>query len=180
MRAVLLFVLALAAASPAPAKVAETFATRIRVVSTSESVAGRAAALEREAPRIFARCGERLGLPLPERVEIVLAPSSPRDAAEAGRLGIAVPPVWAAGLALPAEGRIVIFADRVGRYPHEGLPGILAHEASHLVLGAALGEGRSLPLWYDEGLAMVVERDLSIVDAVELARLIVLGEPLAL
>jgi hypothetical protein len=171
----------LASFSPSlPESAEQTWNARIRVIATDESVAGRAAALERNAPLIFGRCAERLGLPLPERIEILLAPSSPRDRLEAERLGIAVPPVWAAGLAIPSKGQIVIFADRVGTYPHEGLPGVLAHEASHLVLGGALEAGQRVPRWYDEGLAMVVERELSLVDAVELARLLVFGEPLPL
>lgn len=177
MRRLLALILCLACC---PAAAEQAWNAQIRVVATSESAEGRAAALERSAPLIFAHCSERLGLPPPERVEVLIAPRSPRDRLEAERLGIAVPPVWAAGLAIPSQGRIVIFADRVGTYPHEGLPGVLAHEASHLVLGGALGQGQRLPRWYDEGLAMVVERELSLVDAVELARLLVFGEPLPL
>ena len=71
----------------------------------------------------------------------------------------------------------MLFADRLDVVGHEGLDGALVHEAAHLVLGANVPEGADVPRWYDEGLAMVVERELSWRDAFELARMAVVGEP---
>ncbi|MDH3285593.1 MAG: hypothetical protein OEQ13_12725, partial [Acidobacteriota bacterium] len=101
------------------------------------------------------------------------------DPVERARLAIGNPPHWVAGLAQPARGRIVLFVDRALNYPHRGLTGLLAHETSHLVLGANAPPRGRPPRWYDEGLAMVVERDLSIVDALQLARMVLVGRPVA-
>ncbi len=119
----------------------------------------------------------RLDLPPPPRVELVIAGRAPRDAAEAAANDLPFAPYWAAGVAEPARGRITIFAERTGSASPEDLPGVVLHEGAHLVLRAALPPGTRLPRWYDEGTALLVERDLSLRDAFELARISFGGDP---
>ncbi|MBP7146036.1 MAG: hypothetical protein KBD01_00715 [Acidobacteria bacterium] len=166
--------LALLALAAAPAR-----AGAVEVVPFTESQAGAAADLARIAPAVVERVARRLGLEAPERVLILVADRPPADAQGRARLGLERVPDWAAGVAQPARGRMVLFASRIG-YPHDGLPGLLAHESAHLVFGAHVPAGSDVPHWYEEGLAMVVERDLSLVDALRLARVAFVGRPYAL
>jgi hypothetical protein len=129
------------------------------------------------APRIVEQVALRLALPAPREVLVLVAARAPRDSAEAAALGVPGTPYWAAGLADPRRARILLFADRLDVAGHEGLPGALAHEAAHLVLGTNVPETAEVPRWYDEGLAMLVERDLSWRDAFEIARMVVAGDP---
>ncbi|UCF68152.1 MAG: hypothetical protein JSV80_02305 [Acidobacteriota bacterium] len=152
----------------------------IEVVATTPALEAKARRLARDAPAVLKRVSDRLQLEPPPRVLVLLAPSVPTTRLEKDQLGVGDVPVWSAGIAQPRRGRVVLFADRFGVYPHLGLTGLLAHEATHIVFGFHLTEGASVPRWYEEGLAMVVERDLSIYDALELTRLVILGEPLPL
>jgi hypothetical protein len=61
-------------------------------------------------------------------------------------------PLWAAGAAKPASGKIILFPGRMGRYPFGDLPQTLRHELSHVLLHRSLGYDP--PRWLDEGLAM--------------------------
>lgn len=133
-----------------------------------------------EAPVILARVGRRLGLPVPAPVELHVLAGIPVDPERRRALGLGRAPDWASGVAIPARREIWLFLDRLGIYPHRELPGLLAHEGSHLVLGAAVPPGVRVPHWYDEGLAMVVERDLSLWDQLELARLALFSRPIPL
>lgn len=64
-------------------------------------------------------------------------------------------PPWVVGSAsFPDE--IVIFPDRIGTYPYDSLEAVLIHEIAHLAL-AARAEGRPLPRWFHEGVAVSVE-----------------------
>jgi hypothetical protein len=64
-------------------------------------------------------------------------------------------PPWVVGSAsFPDE--IVIFPDRIGTYPYGSLEAVLTHEIAHLALSAR-AEGRPLPRWFHEGVAVSVE-----------------------
>ncbi len=136
--------------------------------------------LAEEAPGILHRVGRRLALPVPRTVDLHVLAGLPVDAARRRALGLAGAPDWASGIAVPSRGEIWLFLDRLGIYPHRELPGLLAHEGAHLVLGLAVPPGTRIPHWYDEGLAMVVERDLSLRDQLELARLALFSRPIPL
>lgn len=54
-------------------------------------------------------------------------------------------------------GEILVLSPRLDLEEHERLPGILAHELSHLHLGQRLGHyTATLPVWFHEGLASLV------------------------
>lgn len=165
-----LFAAAAAASEPVPEPV-----TLVRVIASDPGESARASALQRAAPEIIRRVATRLRLPAPPRLTIEIAPGMPHDPGQKRRLGLGGTVPWAAGLAIPAQERVILFADRVATYPHEGLRGVLAHEASHIVLHHALPPGRRVPRWFDEGLALVVERESSFGDAVRLAELAARG-----
>ncbi len=136
--------------------------------------------LAEEAPVVLHRVGRRLALPVPAPVDLHVLAGLPIDEKRRRALGLAGAPDWASGIAVPSRREIWLFLDRLGIYPHRELPGLLAHEGSHLVLGAAVPPGTRIPHWYDEGLAMVVERDLSLWDQMELARLALFSKPIPL
>jgi hypothetical protein len=140
----------------------------------------RAADLAEKAPKLVVRTARTLGLPVPSRMEVVVAGAVPRTTAERRALGVGRVPPWAAGIAQPAHGRIVLFTARMAEYPHDDLPGVFAHEVAHLLVGAQLPRGVHLPRWYSEGLAMLAERAVSLEDALQLARLAWVHEPLPL
>jgi hypothetical protein len=88
------------------------------------------------------------GLEIPPRLDVALLSESD-DRVQA------VPP-WIVGLAIEPTG-IVIFHERVLRYPYDSLESVFRHEAAHLALSARAG-GRPLPRWLHEGVAMSVDR----------------------
>lgn len=63
-------------------------------------------------------------------------------------------PAWVAGYAYGALSRIVLFPERVPRYPHSTLDELLLHEVAHVLLDRAAGH-RPLPRWFHEGIASV-------------------------
>jgi hypothetical protein len=94
----------------------------------------------------------RAGLTLPPRIRIVLVE-------EAHRLAQDVPP-WIVGLA-SGTSDIVIFPTRVVRYPYDSLESVVRHEIVHLALTHA-ADGRPLPRWFHEGLAVSVDAGFGI------------------
>jgi hypothetical protein len=86
-------------------------------------------------------------LAVPAHVEVRLVRDS-RDLARAAPPGHGAPP-WAAGVAYPHEGVVVVALGRSGA-PIDVL-GTTAHEMAHLALGAALGD--HVPRWLHEGFA---------------------------
>lgn len=73
----------------------------------------------------------------------------PEDAATARAA-----PAWVAGYAYGALSRIVLFPERVPRYPDSTLEELLLHEVAHVLLDRAAGH-RPLPRWFHEGVASV-------------------------
>ncbi len=61
-------------------------------------------------------------------------------------------PLWAAGLAVPGQGLILLRSPKELTQPGDFRP-LLIHELTHLYLARQL-KGRQAPLWLEEGLAM--------------------------
>jgi hypothetical protein len=152
----------------------------VHVLTPGADPRGLAQRISERAPAIFRQVSQRLDLPSPSPVTIVVVESPPRTLSESRRLGLHDVPAWAAGVANANRNRIVLFAARMEGYPHHDLEGLLAHEASHLLLGAAARGRDHVPRWFDEGLAMTVEREQSVTDALQLARLGLFHDPFPL
>jgi len=85
-------------------------------------------------------------------IQVVLAPESAAVARE-------VAP-WIAGFASTGPGdseMVVIFPARTPSYPNASLEDVLRHEVAHILIGRASAH-RPIPRWFNEGLAMSVER----------------------
>ena len=85
-------------------------------------------------------------------IQVVLAPESAAVASE-------VAP-WIAGFASTGTGAselVVIFPARTPGYPNSSLEDVLRHEVAHILIGRASAH-RPIPRWFNEGLAMSVER----------------------
>jgi len=93
------------------------------------------------------RALERAGLALPPLIQITLIPAADPRAGSA--------PGWIVALASGRD-RIVIFPDRVGRYPYDSLEAVVRHEIAHLALNAR-ADDRPLPRWFHEGVAVSLE-----------------------
>jgi len=86
---------------------------------------------------------------------------------------------WIAGLAIGNAGHIVLFPSRSPRYPHDTLEDVLRHEVAHVLISRAAG-GREVPRWFNEGLAVAVERPWDFEDRSRLAWELVIGPRLTL
>ncbi len=63
-------------------------------------------------------------------------------------------PAWVAGYADAAASTVVLFPERVPRYPDSTLEELLLHELAHVLIDRAALE-RPVPRWFHEGLALV-------------------------
>lgn len=88
-------------------------------------------------------------------------------------------PTWAAGYALGPLSTIVLFPARVPSYPDRTLETLVVHEITHLLAARAAG-GRSLPRWYDEGLATVAAREWALEDRARTALALIGHHPTSL
>jgi hypothetical protein len=152
----------------------------VRVVAAAPEWEPLARQIARAAPAIVSRVAVRLDLPPPPEMLVVVAGDPPRSGADERRLGLSGVPPWAAGIAETGSGRIVLFARQAAAYPHRDTAGLLAHEATHVLLEAAVPRGARIPRWYHEGLALSVERATSLEDALELAWSLAWSRPLPL
>lgn len=100
----------------------------------------------------------RAGLEPPTAVEVRLVQEDDAIAQRAPR--------WIVGRASGLH-TIVIFPQRVTRYPYDSLESVLRHEVVHLALSARAG-GRALPRWFHEGVATSVEAGWGITDQLRL------------
>ena len=75
---------------------------------------------------------------------------------------------WIAGFADGATGTVVLFPSRSLRYPHDSLEDVLRHEVAHILIVRA-ADGRAVPRWFNEGLAVVAERAWDFEDRWQLA-----------
>jgi hypothetical protein len=138
--------------------------------------------LEIEAPPEFAAIRARLESLAPQRladisqflaltdsgsvIRVVLAPESSDVARQTSP--------WIAGFAVAASDTIVIFPVRSPSYPHDTLNDVLRHEVAHILIERA-SAGRPIPRWFNEGLAMSVERNQRFEDQTQLLYQLVFG-----
>ena len=100
----------------------------------------------------------------PENMRIEILPTLEKFKKRVQQVG---GPLWAAGLALPRQGLILLRSPSQLTDP-EGFGLVLVHEMTHLYLHAALREKR-LPLWLEEGVAMYASGQGGLANAGELA-----------
>jgi hypothetical protein len=82
-------------------------------------------------------------------IRVVLSP-------EASELARRVPP-WISGFAAGESSTVVLFPARSPGYPDQTLEDVLRHEVAHVLIWRS-ASGGTVPRWFDEGLAMEVER----------------------
>jgi len=141
----------------------------VRVVAASPAWERAARGIARDAPAIVLRVARHLDLPPPPEMLVVVAGDPPRTPSEERNLGLGGVPPWAAGVAEASTGRIVLFVREAAAYPHDDLTGLLAHESTHVLLEYNTRGVHGIPRWYQEGLALSVEREISLPDALRLA-----------
>jgi hypothetical protein len=125
----------------------------IRYTAGDERIA---AELERESLRIRERVITDIGVDFAEKTEIRLCPTLEAfREAQPGRTWI---PLWAIGVAYPAENVIVLRSPRAVKGSRIDVADVFAHEFSHIALGRALA-GVTVPVWLNEGLAMYEARE---------------------
>jgi hypothetical protein len=106
------------------------------------------------------------GLELPARAHVTLVPEDDPRARETPR--------WIVGQARWPDD-IVVFPNRTDRFPFQSLESVLTHEIVHLALTARAG-GRSLPRWFQEGVAVSIEGGFGVERSVRLL-FATLGQP---
>jgi hypothetical protein len=89
-------------------------------------------------------------------------------ASESSEWARQVPPSTA-GFAVGDASLIILFPSRAPAYPDDTLEDVLHHEIAHVLTTRAV-HGRTLPLWFDEGLAMAAERTWGFEDQARLLR----------
>jgi hypothetical protein len=125
-------------------------------VRAEASLADRAiATAERADAELEAIRSDLVGLPAPEVVEIRLVEEADDMALAAPP--DAPPPRWAAGVAYPSSGLVIVAQWRGAQ--RLDLDGTVDHELAHLALGAALGP--RAPRWLHEGFAYLHSTDWS-------------------
>jgi hypothetical protein len=101
-------------------------------------------------PGRFADIAEFLGITQPgPAIRVVLATENTELARSV--------PAWISGFAAGDSNLIVIFPARSPGYPDDTLEDVLRHEVAHVLISRAAGS-RPVPRWFDEGVAMEVER----------------------
>jgi hypothetical protein len=85
-------------------------------------------------------------------------------------------PPWIAGFASSAQGIVVLFPARTPSYPDDSLESVLDHEVAHVLIARA-ADGRPLPRWFNEGLAMAVEHTWGLEDTTRFAIETLWAEP---
>jgi hypothetical protein len=99
-------------------------------------------------------------------IQVVLAPETSEVARDV--------PSWVAGFASTPDEMIVLFPSRTPGYPNGSLEDVLRHEVAHVWIGRASAE-RPIPRWFNEGLAMSVERGWRLVDEGQFVYQLALG-----
>jgi hypothetical protein len=127
---------------------AEPLKLQIEAPPELAAVRGR---LEAMPPGSFSDIGQFLGASeAGPSIHIVLA-------TESSDLGHRVVP-WISGFAVGESSLVVLFPARSPGYPDDTLEDVLRHEVAHVLIWRAAG-GRHVPRWFDEGVAMEVERE---------------------
>lgn len=88
-------------------------------------------------------------------------------------------PKWVTGYARGDRAVIVLFPSRVPAYPDRNLGVLLRHELTHILVWEASG-GRSLPRWFNEGLATVAAREWGLEDRARYAAAVIGSGPRSL
>lgn len=88
-------------------------------------------------------------------IHVVLAPEGSAPARDV--------PAWISGYTDGVSGIVVLLPARTPGYPDDGLAEVLDHEITHVLVARATG-GRTVPRWFDEGLALVSERSFGLRD----------------
>jgi hypothetical protein len=117
-------------------------------------------------PGRFVDIAEFLGSEPGPPIRVVLAP-------ETSELARSVDP-WISGFAVGESSLVVLFPARSPSYPDDSLEDVLRHELAHVLIWRAAG-GRPVPRWFNEGLAMDVERERRFQDQTELLYQLVKG-----
>ena len=74
-----------------------------------------------------------------------------------------VMPHWGVAYAIGNAGTVVMVPSRIPSYPDDSLESVLRHEVAHVLVARAAGY-RSVPRWFNEGLATVAGREWSMKD----------------
>ena len=77
-------------------------------------------------------------------------------------------PLWISGFADAERSLVVLFPSRARTYPSDSLETLLHHEVAHVLFSRA-AQGRPLPRWFNEGLALAAERPVGLGDRSRLA-----------
>ena len=77
-------------------------------------------------------------------------------------------PRWISGFADARRNVVVLFPGRARSYPADSLETLLHHEVAHILFSRA-ARGRSVPRWFNEGLALAAERPAGLEDRSRLA-----------
>jgi len=138
--------------------------------------------LQIEAPPQFAAIRMRLESLDPQQLAEIVQLLAMTDAGAVIKVVLAgensdwarqVPP-WIAGFAVAGSDLVVIFPERSPGYPHDTFDDVLRHEVTHVLIERASG-GRPVPRWFNEGVAMAVERAWRFQDQTQLLYQLVLG-----
>lgn len=127
-------------------------------IEAPPSLAGAAAQLERADPGRLEQALQRAGLAVPAAVRVALITEDDERARAT--------PAWIVGQAF-GSGDVAIFPARVTSYPYSSLESVLWHEVAHVAL-VARADGRSLPRWFHEGVAVSVATGWRVVDDLQL------------
>ena len=88
-------------------------------------------------------------------------------------------PSWVSGYTDGVSNVVVLLTERTPSYPDGGLEEVLAHEVAHVLIYRASG-GRSVPRWFNEGVAMLAGRSYRFRDQTQLALGLLSGEKVPL
>jgi hypothetical protein len=125
------------------------------LVEAPPALAAYAREVERLDRTAFFPAMELTGLWEPGDVRVLVVPEGSPLARRA--------PSWAVAYADPSAGAVVLIPTRTPTWPDDGLPDVVRHEVAHVLTWRAAG-GRSVPRWFDEGLAMAAGRERVIED----------------
>ena len=143
----------------------------LKVFAPAELAASEAR-LKTFDPRPLAGIVRTVGLDEPgPPIDVVLASEDSEAARMSGR--------EVAGYALGRASLVVLFPSRAPRYPHDTLEDVLRHEVAHVLVDRAAG-GRDVPRWFNEGLAVTVERPWGLEDRSRLVWELAAGPRLSL
>jgi hypothetical protein len=130
-------------------------------VSYPPSTRERAESLIREADAIRAELAARLGQPVLREVHVRIA-RTPGDMVALAPEG-APYPKYASGVAYSEIGLVLLTLTPLQPSALHDVTEVFRHELAHLALGDAIGEGHHVPHWLNEGLAVHLSGESSLV-----------------